>query len=82
MTSAARGALSWLSQNPSPNADVNVGMLQAWEAYASAGRTIEKMVDGDLPMTPESGEQARAGIERAQKENWEFAMTFAKAVGP
>jgi len=81
LTSAARGALSWLSQHPSSNAGVNAGTLQAWESYASAGRTIEKLVDGDLLMTPESGERARVAIERAQKESWEFAMTFAKTVG-
>lgn len=81
LTSAARNALSWLSQHPSPNVDVDAGMLRAWESYVSAGTTIRKMVDGEVPMSPESGEQARAAVERAQKENWAFAMAFGRAVG-
>ncbi len=82
LTVAAQNALAWLERHPSRNAGVNVGMRQAWGSYVTAGKTIRKMVDGDRPMTPESGEQARAAIELARNENWEFSMAFVKAVGP
>lgn len=79
---AAADLLEWMTQNPSPNAGVNVAVQRACSAYQDAADVMAGMTTGDFTMTPESGEIARAAIEVAHKENWEATMAYVKAVGP